>query len=141
VKNFIFLDHTADIAVELQADSEENLFRAGIEAYRHIMFDGIPLRGDDTVALYLSENSLEELIAAFLNELNYMVSVKGWAVKNAESTRLILEDGIWKFECILSGGVLGEEHYPNYEIKAAAYHDIRIKENNGIYSITIIFDV
>lgn len=141
MKNFIFMDHTADIAVELQADTEENLFLSAIEAYKHIMFSGIPLQEGDTIALHLAENTLEELIAAFLNELNYMVSTRGWAVKHAESTRLIIEEGIWKFECMLVGGVLGEEYYPNYEIKAAAYHDIRIKKDNGIYSITIIFDI
>jgi SHS2 domain-containing protein len=69
-----FLEHTADIAVEVRGETLEELFGNSAQAWLETVLGGdfIPYI-NDVKDVTLRELSSEELLVGFLSELNYLL--------------------------------------------------------------------
>ena len=61
-RSFKFIDHTADIAFDLEADSLEELFIASTEAFKLSVTDFNCGETFDSIEIELTGNSKEELL-------------------------------------------------------------------------------
>jgi len=140
-KSYKFVDHTADIAVEISGSSLDELFIAGAEAWLVSVVGELNIEDDDSMELELSAVSKEELLVTFLNELNYLLITKKWLCSSIQSIKIFDDiDG-----CELSAelkGVKYQDHIQlKQEIKSVTYHQLQIVESDGIYSTLVVFDI
>lgn len=138
--SYNFIDHTADIAVEVNASSIEELFTASALAFREAVVESnIEDRGK-SFALKLDSYSLEALLVNFLNELNFRLISKKKIFNNISDIKIHRIDDDWNLECSLLEKNIDEDKIKT-EIKSVTYHQMEIKEINGEYSTKIIFDI
>lgn len=136
-----FIDHTADIAVDITADSFDELFKESLEAYNNSVFEKINDQANDEVILRLTEQSREELIVSFLNEINYLLTVKKWITKSIDNLLINNENGLFVLDVKLKGCLLTNDVELKEEIKSVTYHQMEVKENSGKFFTRIVFDI
>jgi SHS2 domain-containing protein len=76
-----YIDHTADIAVRVTADSMEELFISAAEALMESSVESVNFRETEKKRINLNEYSPEELLVSFLSELNFFFTVRKWLLK------------------------------------------------------------
>lgn len=126
-------EHTADWQLDVWAPKLSELF---IEAAKGMYsLSGITLAnssvGQRTISL--EDVDRESLLVSFLNELLYMAEQEGLGFKQIEVSikNHLLKSTLLVFPII----------HQVKEIKAVTYHDLRVKLDNGIYRVSIVFDV
>jgi SHS2 domain-containing protein len=136
-----FIDHTADIAVEVEADTLEELFSVSLQAWKETIFEGNIIEEIEEKKINIIETDLELLLVKFLNELNFSFQVKQWICGSIKDTE-IKHDKEWQLNAVLLGELFNpSRHKVNLEIKAVTFHQMEIKKKNGKYSTRIVFDI
>jgi SHS2 domain-containing protein len=133
------LDHTADLAIRIHAESEIDLFKLGARALYQALGK---LVADNTAAenftLELQAGNQEDLFHDWLAELLY----------HAQTQRVIFDQ--FEFESLSPTHVraiaqakpldLTQTEF-QVEIKAVTYHHLQIQKNDEGLTATVIFDV
>lgn len=140
-RNIKFVDHIADIAVDLEADSLEELFKAASEAYKISVTDFDCHNLSDFMEIEITGNSKEELLVNFLNEINFFLTTKEWLCCSIESIKIISDENSLELSAELSGVKLNSEIELKQEIKSVTYHQMMIEEKNKFYTTRIVFDI
>ncbi|MDZ7623310.1 MAG: archease [Ignavibacteriaceae bacterium] len=140
-KSFKFVDHTADIAVELNGSSLDELFTAGAEAWLVSVVGELNIEDDDFMELELSAGSKEELLVTFLNELNYLLITKKWLCSSIQSIKIFDDADGCELSAELKGIKLKDNLQLKQEIKSVTYHQLEIIEKDGNLSTLIVFDI
>ncbi|MCM8829850.1 MAG: archease [Candidatus Omnitrophica bacterium] len=136
MKNFEVVEHTADTGGKIYGKDIKELFinatkllyfLAGITQYERI---------EEIISIELSSETIEELLVKFLNELIYYMDVKkiGGEIKKIYIQK---KGKIFNLHCEM----LGRKVSVKREIKAATYHNLKVKKEKGIFSSKIIFDI
>lgn len=135
---WIFLDHTADIRMEVHGETMEELFSNAARGLTSLL--GSPWSGDaDTVmAVNLEGGDYEELLVDWLREILFQNQARDFVLLEPHITR-VSETGI---EARLEGRLVqpGEER-PDEEIKGVTYHGLSIEETEDGYCARIVFDI
>lgn len=140
-KSYKFVDHTADIAVEISGSSLDELFTAGAEAWLVSVVGELNIKDDDSMELELSAASKEELLVTFLNELNYLIITKKWLCSSIQSIKIFDDVDGCELSAELKGVKLKDDIQLKQEIKSVTYHQLQIVESDGIYSTLVVFDI
>jgi len=130
------LNHTADLAIRVEAESLEDLFIT----YARAMFDtmvGGRLEERITQTLELEANDEGELLLDWLKELLFLFERDGFIPIKYELN--IMDNR-------LKARIVGDQfdphrHTAHLEIKVPTYHRFSIKEDSGRWEGRIIFDV
>ncbi len=140
--NYNFLDHTADIAADVYADSLNELFVASAMFWRESISDDRREYTTELRSIYLSENNLEILLVSFLSELNFLFQSKGWLMDSISIIEIVPHRDLWELNTQFSGHFFDRKKM-NFksEIKAVTYHQMEVKEENGKFYTRIIFDI
>ena len=135
---YTVFEHTADVGIEVTADSRENLFVNSALAMTDIMFDGLPDGTSESRLVMVVGDNSEELLIAWLNELLYIYCVERLVftmfsdIKLTESMFMVRAHG---------ERVDFDKHRMEMEIKAATYHGFSIEPDGDKLKARIIFDV
>jgi SHS2 domain-containing protein len=140
-KSFKFIDHIADIAIELEASTLEELFIAAADAWKISVTDSECPETYDSIDFELTGSSREELLVSFLNEINFFLTTKKWLGCSIESIKIIDETGLLELSAELKGINLNSKIELKHEIKSVTYHQLEIIEKNNIYSTRVVFDI
>ena len=138
--SYKFVDHTADIAVEIKADSIEELFVESAYAFKAAVVEPDKEKGGVSYNLKLNSHSLEALLVNFLNELNFRLISKKKIFNNVNGLKIHQKNDDYSLECVLLEHNVDEDNIKT-EIKSVTYHQMEIKKINGTYSTKIIFDI
>ncbi|MCM8760109.1 MAG: archease [Candidatus Omnitrophica bacterium] len=136
MKNFEVFQHTADAGGRIYGKEVKELF---INAAKLLYFlAGVTQdeRIEEVINIELSSETIEELLIKFLNELIYYMDVKkiGGEIKGLSVEKKGRRQD-------LSCEMIGKRISVKREIKAATYHNIKVKKEKGLFSSEIIFDV
>jgi protein archease len=135
---FRTIEHTADIGIEVEADTLAELFAGAAEGmFSLIVAPGV---GSQHLSrhLTLEANDLEELMFTWLNELLYLLDAQGLLLSRFEIARV--EPSF--LDATVSGESFDEgRHRLMEEIKAATYHQMTVEHRGGKWFSRIIFDV
>jgi SHS2 domain-containing protein len=132
------IEHTADLAIEVEADSVEELFQWAA----HGMFDLIRGEGPEpagpapTRRIAAEGPDLESRLVAWLGELLYVHASEGLVL--TEVATIELEDDR------VSAGVALAPPTPGgveRELKGVTYHDLSVERHAGGWRARIVFDV
>jgi SHS2 domain-containing protein len=138
---FKFIDHTADIAVEAEGDSLEELFTASAHAWKQSIFENIEIAALEEKQIKIIEPDQESLLVKFLDELNFLFQTKHWVYNFIKKINITKEEE-WNLSAELTGEPFDEmKHRVNLEIKAVTFHQMEIRKKNGKYFTRIVFDI
>lgn len=138
--SFNFIDHTADIAVEVKADSLEELFIASALAFKETLFEPDSIISKEHHHLKLNSHSLESLLVNFLNELNFRLTFQKKIVNNIVDIKVYQTEDNWNLECTLQEGEVEEDKIKT-EIKSVTYHQMDLRKTDEGYKTIIVFDI
>ncbi|SEM09045.1 SHS2 domain-containing protein [Syntrophus gentianae] len=132
------LDHTADLGMDVEASSLEELFACAGKAIFELMaeLDAVEIRVSRD--LVVEGTDLADLWVNFLREALYLWSGEGQLMKEVK-IRQISDTAL---EATLSGEAYdSHRHVLNMEIKAATYHQAEVVRTPKGWKGRVIFDV
>ena len=148
---FEYLDHTADVAVRLRATDFPELLGWAARALRDILLDDrsdAPVGSRSQVTVRLDAEDREALLVDFLNELIFLFDTRGFVPEGPEH---VLFEGRVRFTeggdgCRIETVLKGESFDParhefKTEVKAATFHDIRVRKVPGGLEADVVFDL
>ncbi|HEX9744570.1 MAG TPA: archease [bacterium] len=136
------VEHTADQAIALTANSRENLFRAALDGLLGILeLDKNLAAASEPMEIHLEQNSgsIENNLVDFLNDCIYYMDIEETIPVKILSIKYNEDD---ELECELICRPLEDnERMLAGKIKSTTYSDLEVTESDGIYNTTIIFDI
>ena len=125
--------HTADLSLDVWAQDVPTLFTEAAKGMYALMGGRIATSPREIRHLVLSDPDKESLLVSFLSELIYLNEIEQLGFSQFE---ISIENQT--LEGILVGGYWSDQVK---SIKAVTYHNLVITNNNGIFEVTIVFDV
>lgn len=141
MRGYNFIEHTADIAVDVWGESYEELFTASAEAYLECTANPLTTSKPTIHSLSINSATTEELLVEFLNELNYLVDVKKLIFFETEQIDISKKNNVFELSVTVKLNKLGPEKDLRNEIKAITYHQMKIEYKENKYSTRIVFDI
>jgi SHS2 domain-containing protein len=135
-KKVEIINHTADVGIIAYGETLEKLFENAAYGMFSLITSVEKIKEKTSVSISVNANNSEELLITFLNELQYYYSVKKKVFDKFEILKLS--------ETQLKVKAFGEKiskHDILHDIKAATYHNLKIKKISNGYKVQIIFDV
>ena len=134
-----FIEHTADIAFDVSADSLEDLFLESARAWRICVVGDISGKALSNVRLEITAGSTEELLVNFLNELNFFLLTQKWLAVIFND--FILDKTNYSLSSTVSGFQIDKSIEMKEEIKSVTYHLMEIVKVDNNYSTRVVFDI
>jgi SHS2 domain-containing protein len=127
-----WIEHTAEIELEIEDESPEAVFREALLAYGDLLTEE---RGGEPVthSVSVSAADLPALLAEWMNELVYLAEADGFVPERVE--RLRLSDGGLEAE------IAGQRRLPRNPVKAVTYHGLELREVDGAWRARAVLDV
>ena len=146
MQGFHEIEHKADIGLEIFGETLEQLFTQAIYGFYSILLPGINWQhqksSQGNYVLTLTEDVPETALISLLNELNFLFSVKHILLLPVLS--LTIRSNA-RFDVKARTGLISDiptDWLENAtEIKAVTYHDLNIRQDQGLYKVRLIFDV
>jgi len=138
LKKFEVIEHTADTGVVAYGADLKEAFANAACAMFSLMADLDRVEERVCRQIEVEAEDQESLVVSWLNELLYLLDVDRMVFKRFEVSEL----GHTRLKASAYGERLdAERHRVRSGIKAATYHMLRVAEEDGRYSIRVIFDV
>jgi SHS2 domain-containing protein len=126
-----WLDHTGEVQLELEGETEEELYRDAVNAFAELVHDegGSPA----SHSLEVEAPDRATLLAELLGELVFLVETEDF-----------VPDGVRELE--LRGGSLravidGRRASPRHLVKAVTYHGLRFEREGATWRASAVLDV
>ncbi len=138
MKPYEHIDHPADIGLRIYGSSLEELFRNAALGLFDTMVDPAAVRTPEQKKIALSADTAEELLVSWLNELLF--------VFETEQRLFSVFDVRFTGPAALVATVHGEpfdeqRHERRSAVKAATYHNLGIRNEQGIWQAEVVLDV
>ena len=134
---FRWLDHTADWSFEVWAGSFAELLAVAVQALVETVFEGSTVLPIHSREFDLAGEDEEELLAALLREVLYLMEVEGFVAARA----------VCSFEppglrCTLVGEEVDpERHRVVREVKAVTYHGLEVTRTEQGLEARVVLDL
>ena len=137
MRQFRFLDHTAEIGIVATGDTLSEAFVAAAEGLFSLMVDLSTVQERLTVDVEVSSTDGEALLVDWLNELLFQSEVQGLLFRRFQ----VEEIGDTRLRARCHGEPIDpERHALHGGVKAATYHMLEVAQGNG-YRAQVILDV
>ncbi|MDH7605272.1 MAG: archease [Melioribacter sp.] len=137
-----FIEHTADIAIEVEGKTIEDVFISAFYAWKEIVLETTNIKNEQSKKFIFNSKTLEELLIEFLGELNYQLYTKKWVVNSINKILIEKTSELFHLDFEVFGESLkNKNHLVKEEIKAVTFHQMKIEEKNGNLSTIIVFDI
>ncbi len=138
MKRYKLIEHTADLGIEAYGSTPEELFSNSAFAMFDLITDLGKVKPKEKIEVKLTADNQNELLVNWLRRLHSCYTIDEYLFARFQITTLKEKE--------LLGFAEGEKldlncHVLKKEIKAVTYHQVDIKNKNGIYTTQIIFDV
>lgn len=133
------IEHTADIGLEIEAETLEGIFSESAYGLYSLIFEGVLGDNDIEETIELKADDIESLLVKWLNELIYKFFYEA-KIFNEFKIKIDTTDNT------ISAQVKGKKYCPKevlplLEIKSATYHNLKIHKIDNNYRTQVIFDV
>ena len=137
-----YLDHTADIAVDIEASTVEELFIGAAFALQETICESNENNSTVEKEINLSDALIEILLVSFLSELNYLFQSENWMFSSIREIKIRNVDQAWNLNAKIGGYKFDRTMMKlKSEIKAVTYHQMEVKQVNGLFFTRIVFDI
>ena len=139
---YTFIDHTADVAADLQGRTAAELFSSAADALTDTITDRAAVRPSLTQSVTLESGSLEDLLVDWLNELLYRFEVQNLLVSETTVALRQDDDGRWHLDAQIAGDRFDPARHPSRVlVKSATYHGLAVTHEQGTWTARIVFDI
>ncbi len=141
---FKLVEHTADVALEISAESLESLFLETAAGFKAMVLEDSAILSETSRKVELAASELEDLLVQWLSELNYFITVHYWLANEVAEFSLQFSEAEneWKLQAEITGEPLDHDrHYIYFDIKAVTYHQMKITQTDGQFSTKVVFDI
>ena len=124
-------EHTAELELVIEADTEEGLFEDALHAFRELVE-----RGDGESARHdvrAEGNDRATLLAAWLEELIFLAETHDFVPERTASLDL--------GSTALQASVEGRRDAPAHLVKAVTYHGLAAEPHDGGWRARLVLDV
>lgn len=136
------VDHTADVAVEVEAATLEGLFEEAAAAFAAVVCDAHALRPGPPEAISVSAPALDLLMVAWLSELLYHFDVHDRLVASARVRIAGDETSGYRLDATVGVDPFDPtRHAVKVLIKAVTYHALLVEPCTGGWRARVVFDV
>ncbi len=141
IEGYTYLDHTGDLGIRAYSKTLQQLFTHAAQGLLESIADPSTIDGVTQIEIEVSAGSLEDLMVAWLNELNFRHEVEELIFRRVEIRRLS------KQPPSLSAVACGEpvdftKHVVYTEIKSVTYHQLLVEQRlDGSWVAQVIFDL
>jgi SHS2 domain-containing protein len=125
-----FVEHTAELELEIEASSPEGVLTEALHAYAELAGAGEGETVERRVEVTASD--LPALLAAWLDELVFVTETESLLPDTAQIT---IEDGR------VTGVLHGRRGEPRPLVKAVTLHRLRFRRENGVWRGRVVLDV
>jgi len=122
------IDHTADMAFEVEAPTFAALIETATAALGDVVLDCAEARLDEERSIEVRGDDREDVLVAWLNEVVVLFEDEGFLAWEA---RVEHEDGTSARGRLLGRRLDPESEPPDRVIKAVTYHDLQVVEGAG----------
>jgi len=129
------LEHTADIKIKIYGNDFRNLLENAGHALSDLILPG-EKKSDITREFWVEGNSNEQLLVRFLNELIYLMQTGNMIFREFD-----IEQVDSRIHAICKGSNIESTDDPDYDVKAATYHDLIVEETKSRFSAQVILDI
>jgi SHS2 domain-containing protein len=135
-----FLDHTADIAVELEAPTLEALFEEARSAFTEALTEPHLIEEQTSRRFDLTAAAPDLLLVDWLTELNYAFEIEDLLFRRAEIT---LEESPGSLRLLAQawGEPRDDRHPIKVLIKAVTYHGLEVAGTPTGWRARVVFDI
>jgi SHS2 domain-containing protein len=126
-----WVDHTAEVELEIDAGSEREVFADALAALAELL--GATGEGDELRSVELRAADRPALLAAWLEELVFLAEIEGFEPLGLESLELGDDS--------LRATVRGRVGDPPHLVKAVTYHRLAFARAGSGYSARVVLDV
>lgn len=135
------IDKSGDIGIKVSEKKLEDALKNLALATYDLITDIKKIKPVSKCRIKLSGDSMENLVVNFLNELIYNFEVKRFCGRKVEIS-LLKKSPIYNLKTTISGEKFDVlRHTRKFLLKAATYHDLKIENKNGKWTIEVIFDI
>jgi SHS2 domain-containing protein len=131
---YTLIDHTADTGIKVNSSTLELLFTEAAGALADLM-GARTSAADETIEIETQGIDREDLLVRWLQEVLFLVEVKGFRLKDAFIETMtdteLRADAVGTYSKALLES----------EIKAVTYHNLKIREIDNGFEVSIIFDI
>ncbi len=130
---------TADVGIRIQGNGYKGLFQSAVKGLNSLYFDE---QLKDTIhhthgshPFEFHGDSCENVLVNLLSEMIYLLQMENKItidIHIEEVNETYVKANLWTIPCDLE---------PGMEIKSVTYHNLKVKDKNGIKSAEVIFDV
>jgi SHS2 domain-containing protein len=125
-----FVEHTAELEVELEADSAEAILEEAVRMFAELVGPGHGERVELEVSLEASD--LPALLAVWIEELVFL----------SETEKLIPEStDVAVSDCRVSGVLRGRRGRPRPIVKAVTLHRLHFQQIDGVWRGRVVLEV
>lgn len=141
MKTYEYIEHTGDIGIHAYGGTLEELFINAAQGLFEAIADLSTVGTTIQTEIELSSESLEELMVAWLDELNFRHEIEGVFFREFEIRK------ISQVPCRLVAFASGEpvdfaKHVVYTEIKSITYHQLVVKQTpDNQWFAQVIFDI
>lgn len=135
---FELLEHTADTGFRVRAASPEELFARAAKALVAIALDPAQAVPRERRTAEASGEMLEERLVNWLNEVLWLLDGERWVPARVESVEL---QGAAVRGCLLGEPRDDARHPPRIVVKAVTFHQLAIREQNGMWEAEVFLDI
>ena len=138
---YAFIDHTADVAADLEGGTLPELFRFAAQALTDTVTDLAAVRASVTQPVTAEAGTVEDLLVDWLNELVYRFEVRNMLTATADVT-IAERDGRWRLDGSVSGEPFDPDRHPSrVQVKSATYHGLSVTRDAGTWRARIVLDI
>jgi SHS2 domain-containing protein len=129
-----WVDHTAELELQVEAPSERAAFEEALEAFGELLAERTEDEGEPAShEVVASAPDRATLLAEWLSELVYLAEMQGFIPERAE--RLVLD------ETGIEATVRGKRASPPHLVKAVTYHRLGLWQEDGAWRARVVLDV
>ena len=129
-----WIEHTAELQLELHARSEAAIFRQAVLALRELLEDDGPVTGDRAErSVEVEATDRGVLLAEWLAELVFLAETEGIVPDEARDL-VVGEDSV-------TAVVVGRTRAPRHLVKAVTYHDLELHRDRDGWRGNVVLDV
>ena len=127
-----WIDHTAELALEIRAPTEEAVFEQALVAFAELVGtdrDGEPARYDVEV----EARDRPALLAEWLGEFVFLAETEDFVPERLTALQLGTHE--------LHATVEGRRGQPSHLVKSVTYHGLELRENGNGWLARVVLDV
>jgi SHS2 domain-containing protein len=137
---FKFLEHTADIKIEVTEKTLEKSFATSALAMREVIAEKIKVQPKIKKEIAKEAKDLPALLYAFLEEFLYLLDAKDFLLSEVEKIKIERAPEAITLKAEVAGDKASNYAFTN-DVKAITYNEMSIKEHKNKWIIQFVLDV